>query len=268
VLRYRIATALVLVPLALAAIFLLPEQWYAIVFCAVAGLGAYEWAGMLGSRKLSQRLVYVAVFAGLVFALYGQPHLHRPILVAGCVFWVFAVIGVLVFPRAEGLYKNGWFMAVVGLALLIPGWVGLVVIRAQDQGSYWLLWLFVLVWGADVGAYFAGRAFGKHKLAPAVSPGKTWQGAIGGFLLAAVLCGSALPWLQASWLPWLPLMVALIVVSVFGDLFESVAKRASGVKDSGSLLPGHGGVLDRIDSLLAVLPVFAVMLLFFFQSEQ
>jgi phosphatidate cytidylyltransferase len=263
-LGYRIATALVLAPLALAAIFWLPTAWFAVVFCAVAALGAYEWAGMSGLHNLTQRLFYVAVFIALAFMLYGQTQLYQPILMAGCAFWLLATVAVLIFPRAERIYGNGWFMALVGIALLIPAWLSLVVIHALEQGSFWLVWMFVLVWGADVGAYFAGRAYGKHKLAPAVSPGKTWQGAFGGFVLAAVLCGSALPFLQdqgqGQWLPWLPFMAALIVISVFGDLFESVVKRASGVKDSGSLLPGHGGVLDRIDSLLAVLPVFAVML--------
>jgi phosphatidate cytidylyltransferase len=124
----------------------------------------------------------------------------------------------------------------------------------------WLIWVFMLAWGADIGAYFAGHAFGRRKLAPRVSPGKTWEGVIGGLALALAVCALGAFWLTPGWVGWLPVIVLLVAVSVFGDLFESVLKRATGVKDSGTLLPGHGGVLDRIDSLLAVLPVFAVLL--------
>jgi phosphatidate cytidylyltransferase len=121
------------------------------------------------------------------------------------------------------------------------------------------MWLLVLVWSADVGAYFAGRRFGRRKLAPAVSPGKTWEGAFGGMLVSLALCGGALLVLGLpAW--WLLAVAGLVVVSIFGDLFESVIKRVRGVKDSSNLLPGHGGILDRIDSLLAVLPVFALIL--------
>lgn len=258
-LRNRILTALVLAPLALAGVLYLPAHWFALVFWAVAALGSYEWAGLLHLEKSWQRVAYVAVFGLLAIFLYGQPGLYEPILIAGCVLWCGAIVAVLVFPRGEALFRSVAFMALLGLLVVVCAWVALIVIRAQPQGGYWLIWLLVLVWGADIGAYFAGRAFGDRKLAPAVSPGKTWAGAIGGFLSAALLCSVGLVWLDAPWLGWWVVMVGLIVVSVFGDLFESVLKRSTGVKDSGTLLPGHGGVLDRIDSLLAVLPVFGLV---------
>ncbi len=136
-----------------------------------------------------------------------------------------------------------------------------MVVRGQAQGAHWLIWLFLLVALADVGAYFSGRAWGRRKLAPALSPGKTWEGVAGGAALSALVGGGALvPWGRLDWF-WVGATLLLIAVGVFGDLLESLLKREAGVKDSGALLPGHGGVLDRIDSALAALPVFALLLL-------
>ncbi|XOV82063.1 MAG: phosphatidate cytidylyltransferase [bacterium] len=252
-------TALVLAPLALAGVFWLPPAWFALVFWAVAALGCYEWANLLHLDRIWQKLIYVSVYGLLAAALYLDGANYAAVLWSGAVIWLAAVIAVLVFPRGTGIYQQRLLMGLLGWAIFVAAWSGLVVIRAAPQGSFWLVWLFVLVWGADIGAYFSGRTLGKRKLAPAVSPGKSWEGAIGGFVLAAVLCSAGAVWLEADLRLFLPLMAGLIVLSVFGDLFESVMKRSSGVKDSGTLLPGHGGVLDRIDSLLAVLPVFALV---------
>lgn len=260
-LKNRIITALILAPLALAGVILLPAHWFALLFGAAAALGGYEWAGLSNLTRTPARLGFMAVFAGLAVLVYGQPQLYAWVLYVACAVWALAAVAVLTFPRGAELFKQTWLMAPLGLLLLLAAWCALNVIRAQPQGPYWLIWALVLVWGADIGAYFAGRQFGRRKLAPAVSPGKTWEGALGGLLLAGGLCALGLLWLAAPMWPWLLIMLALVGVSVFGDLFESVLKRATGVKDSGSLLPGHGGVLDRIDSLLAVLPVFAVLLL-------
>ena len=135
-----------------------------------------------------------------------------------------------------------------------------MVIREQPQGALWLIWLLLLVGVADVGAYFTGRAWGRRKLAPRLSPGKTWEGAAGGALLSALVGGGVLAaWGRLSWF-LVGVTLLLIAVGVFGDLLESLLKREAGAKDSGTLLPGHGGVLDRIDSALAALPVFALLL--------
>ena len=255
----RIITALVLAPLALAGVFLLPPAWFALIFWAVAALGCFEWANLLHLEKTAQKLAYVAGYGVLAGALYFGVASYAAALWLGALIWLFAVIGVLVYPKGTEIYRQRLLMGLLGWALFVAAWSGLVVIRSAPQGSFWLVWLFVLVWGADIGAYFSGRALGKRKLAPAVSPGKSWEGAMGGFVLAGILCGVGAALLQADLRLWLPLTAGLIVLSVFGDLFESVMKRSSGVKDSGTLLPGHGGVLDRIDSLLAVLPVFALV---------
>ena len=160
----------------------------------------------------------------------------------------------------------------IGLVVLVGAWLALVELRALPAGSELILWLFIVVWSADIGAYFAGRALGRRKLAPNVSPGKTWEGAIGGLLAATVLAtgmAAAVPALAGAndgagaLGTWLALALFLGVVSIVGDLFESVLKRESGAKDSGGLLPGHGGLLDRIDALVAALPIFALLMLVF-----
>ena len=265
-LRNRIITALVLAPAALLGILYLPPAWFAIVFWILAALGGYEWAALLGLTKPVHRVGYVALLTAFAALVYGQIQWYQPVLMVSCGIWALATIVVFRFPSDQKVFRNRWLMASLGVAMIVPAWIAMLLIRSFEPAGLWLIWVFVLIWGADIGAYFVGRAFGKHKLAPQVSPGKTWEGAVGGFALAAGLGGVGLILLQSQmpgltnaelmhW--WLPLMCGLIVVSVIGDLFESVVKRSTGVKDSGTLLPGHGGVLDRIDSLLAVLPVFA-----------
>lgn len=260
-LRNRVITALILAPLVLAAVFYLPPLGFAIFFWVVAALGVYEWAGLLKIEQVWKRVSFVGVYAVLALMVYQVPQHYANILTLTCLLWVFAAIAVLRFPRDIELFRQPWLVAIVGLTIATGAWVSLMVIRAHDQGSLWLLWILVLVWGADVGAYFAGRAFGRRALAPAVSPGKTWEGVIGGGVLAGLVCGGAIILWQANIWFWLGLTVVLIAVSVFGDLFESLLKRTTGIKDSGTLLPGHGGVLDRIDSILAVLPVLAIILI-------
>ena len=159
------------------------------------------------------------------------------------------------------MFRNPVSLGLLGFVIMLGAWLSLVVIQQREDGPLWLLWLFLLVWGADIGAYFAGRAFGRHKLAPQVSPGKTWEGVLGGISLAGIACGGILLAWQPGPEAMLLGMFALIFVSVVGDLLVSVAKRATGVKDTGTLLPGHGGVMDRIDSIVAVLPFLAVVLL-------
>jgi phosphatidate cytidylyltransferase len=260
VLRYRVITAVILAPLAIAAVFLLPPVYYALTFWVVAALALYEWAGLLGWRTVGLRLLFVAIFALLAGGMYTQPQYYQPLLYIGCGLWLVAVACVLLYPRGQAVFRRPWVIGPLGLAIGLVAWVGLLVIREHEQGSWWLVWLFLLVWGADIGAYFAGRRFGRHALAPSVSPAKTWEGVLGGFLLGGGVCSAIVAAWQVQRMAWVVATFALIAVAVFGDLFESLLKRATGVKDSGNLLPGHGGMLDRIDSILAVLPFMAVIL--------
>jgi phosphatidate cytidylyltransferase len=258
VLRARVITALILLPLVLGAIYLLPLAGFALVFWLIVGVAAHEWAGLAGWTGSGARLGYVGVLALLSGAAWVYPESRTGLLLAGAAFWVSAIGVVLAYPRS-GRWLGRPLLVLAGWLVFLAAWSALIVIRERPAGAHWLVWLMVLVWAADIGAYFAGRRFGRRKLAPAVSPGKTWEGALGGVVLAGAVSGGALL-ATGRWEPaWAGVIALLVVISIFGDLFESVLKRHCGVKDSGTLLPGHGGALDRVDSLLAVLPFFALL---------
>ena len=263
----RIFTAAVLLAACIAAMFLLAPFWWSVLLLAVLLAAGNEWAGLAGYGRggrwlfcgvllLSAIAVGWAVSAetaaapgaGVEMAVYG----------ASCVFWILVVPAWL----ARGWKARGTLVpAVVGWIVLVPTWLALA--RLQSDPAQ-LLQLLAIVWLADTAAYGAGRAWGRHKLAPTVSPGKTWEGVGGAAAAVAVyyVLLSALeparPWLGG----WVGVLVfaGVTVMSIVGDLFESLMKRQAGVKDSGALLPGHGGVLDRIDGLLAALPFAALLL--------
>ncbi|MCZ6617845.1 MAG: phosphatidate cytidylyltransferase [Gammaproteobacteria bacterium] len=264
----RVITALILAPLVVAGIYLLPFAVYALVFWGLAAMGAWEWARLSGLTTVLPRAVFVAVFALTAALSWMFPASFTPLLWVGAGVWVLAAILVATYPKSSALIRRGWFAAILGQITILVAWVALLVVRAAPDGASWLLWALLLVWSADIGAYFVGHRFGRRKLAPSVSPGKTWEGfwggmasslLIGGGLLIAAVDG-VLPGEISLLLLWSAIILGLGAVSVIGDLFESILKRARGVKNSGSLLPGHGGLLDRIDSILAVLPVFALIL--------
>ena len=260
----RLLTAFVLAPAVLAGVVFLPNDLFALFVFLLAAFGLNEWAALAGLASVRGRVVYVLLAGACMYALWLLPEWRMPMLVATSVFWLLACIFVV-------LWAAGRFDAHVGtparLACLVPGgilvfagaWLGLVLMHAS-RGGYWLIiWAFVLAWSVDTGAYFAGKSLGRIRLAPRVSPGKTWEGVAGG-MCAGLAVGVGMAWAfdLGSLVEWAAVALALSVVSVFGDLFESAVKRASGAKDSGTLLPGHGGVLDRIDSTIAVVPVFAL----------
>ena len=258
-LRNRIITAIILAPLAVLAVFYLPLTWFGLLFWLVASLALYEWAGLLHVKTPWGKLFYLFFFAVTAFCAYQVPEWYDEILIIGCLVWVVAAAGVLLFPRFEQVYPRPFVLAPLGLIIATVAWLAIMLVRQQPDGEIWVVWMFLVVWGADVGAYFTGKQFGRTPLAASVSPKKTWEGVAGGLLLPGVVCGGAVFLWQENGLQWVVITVALIVISVFGDLFESVLKRTTGVKDSGTLLPGHGGMLDRIDSLLAVLPFMAAI---------
>lgn len=259
-LRSRILTALILAPLVVSGLYFLPLPAYAVFFWLFAAAGAYEWAGLARVGGMPGRLAYVAGLAVLALATWQVPEYWRAVLWLGAIFWVLAAVVVVSYPRSGPIVSHRLVMIPTGLLVTLSAWLAFVVIRDQPGGASWVLWLLLLVWAADIGAYFAGRRFGRLKLAPQVSPGKTWEGFAGGLAASLLVALLMLVPLGDLALWWVPVVVLLAVLSVFGDLFESVLKRQRGVKDSGTLLPGHGGVLDRIDSLVAVLPVFALLL--------
>lgn len=265
-LKTRVITALVLFIAVLAALFGLERTGFALAAGVVFTLAGWEWSGMMGRLSLAPRLLWVASLVVLFFLTeWFQPTW----LYWLSLWWLVALLMVVVYPKAATYWYRPAILMLFGWLLLVPTFEAMVAL--QDQGAmglagpFALLFILFWVWAADTGAYFAGRAFGKHKLAPQVSPGKTIEGLIGGVVLAMLVT------LGVVWLApvegnlWLLLLVAFITVlaSALGDLFESLAKRKANLKDSSHILPGHGGLLDRIDSLTAALPVALTLLTWF-----
>ena len=222
-----------------------------------------EGARLAGFAAQSARVAYAAGVALLLLGLYLLPALAPWVLLVGVVWWGLATWLVLGYPGSSRYWEGPAIRLSIGLLILLPAWQGLVLFKQWPEANWLILTVMVLVWGADIGAYFSGRRFGKRKLAPRVSPGKSWEGVFGGLLATLLIC--LLVGLYRGWSA-LDLLLALVgtavvvLVSVVGDLTESMFKRRSGIKDSSNLLPGHGGVLDRIDSLTAAIPLFAVLL--------
>jgi phosphatidate cytidylyltransferase len=258
-LKRRVITALIIAPVAIGAVFFLNNVYFALLFWVVSAAALYEWFSMLSSSGL-RRWIGVTLYAGGALVLYLNAAFQLPMLAVGVAFWFLALLTLGLHRRGFNPFRSDLMLSVTGLVMGWAAWLGVVLIQAVPDGQWWILWVFGIAWGADIGAYFAGKRFGKTKLAPSISPGKTWEGVAGGILLAGLLCGGPVfVWQTNGWL-WLVLTGVLIGLSVCGDLFESFVKRQTGVKDSGHLLPGHGGVLDRIDSILIVLPILALLL--------
>jgi phosphatidate cytidylyltransferase len=273
-LKTRVLTAIALLPLVLGMLFLAGRVAWVGFAAAIALVSCWEWSRLCGFGATGRR-VYLAASAAagaaLVAACLAAPaavfaNVAQASFVAAAYFWIFAVPAWL----ALRLRPEPWACGLAGWMVLWPMWAALVVLR--EAGPWLLLACAALVWVADIAAYFAGRRFGRRKLAPAVSPGKTWEGVVGAILgvlaygvaldvLAHARPGPLTPVFEAGGgAPALLAMVALMALSVLGDLFESWMKRGAGRKDSSALLPGHGGVLDRIDALTPTLPAAALLL--------
>ena len=245
-------TAAVLLAILLAALFLLPRAGVAALMALIVGIAGFEWGRLCGLGVRAARL-YAGALVLALFVLFGLG-ISSPVFLLGCALWIVAVpvwlwLGVKAEHRAA--------LAATGFLVLLPPALAMVVLAPGEA-----LLVLAVAWIADTAAYFAGRRWGRRKLAPAISPGKTWEGAAGGLIAAAAyaMILSVLPaGAQATRMAaFLGAAALLVMVSIVGDLFESAAKRQAGVKDSGTLLPGHGGMLDRIDSAAAVLPVAAL----------
>jgi phosphatidate cytidylyltransferase len=259
-LKLRILSSLVLVPLVLWALFAWPLPWFAAFIGLFILAGAWEWGALAGLRTTAARFLYLGTIALAGILLFLYPSWIRPLLALSAVFWLWVFIEQVAYRSLTGGFLATFPGKLLsGLFVLVPTWVAVVALRQQPQGEWLSLFLYVLVWGADTGAYFAGYRFGKHKLAPTVSPGKTWEGVAGALLFVFVLAlatGLYTRWAAGEVAIWLGLALLTALVSVLGDLFESRIKRVAGVKDSGQLIPGHGGVLDRIDAMTAAAPLF------------
>jgi phosphatidate cytidylyltransferase len=260
-LKQRILTAIILIAAAAAGLFLLSTPQLAAVSAVLTLLGAWEWSCLAGWCNKPARAMYTALMALALAASYMiLEHAVYPLTLA-CAWWVLALYWIIQYQRGHScLPLSRAAKALPGLLVLVPAWLALLMLH-QHIGAVAVLFLLALIWCADTGAYFAGRRWGQAKLVDKVSPGKTWAGVYGalaasGALALAYVMYQGMGWSKGS--AFLLLCLLTVLFSIVGDLLESLFKRCAGIKDSGKLFPGHGGVLDRIDSLTAALPVFAL----------
>ncbi|MEE4204621.1 MAG: phosphatidate cytidylyltransferase [Halieaceae bacterium] len=273
-LQQRILTALVLVALFLSGVLFVEPLVLAMIFAVVAAAGAWEWAPLAGWTGRAAQALFALIQLGLIAALGWHCEVQgdmpralvQPIVGAACLFWSVATLLVESYPGSARVWRSALVRSLMGWLILCATWLSVVYLMSLENGSWLLVLLVLFVAVADVGAFFTGKSLGKHKLAPAVSPGKTWEGLWGGLLGGLLL--TSLVWFNLpddyAHLEWASLLViglACTAASVIGDLTVSMVKRGSGVKDSGSLLPGHGGLLDRLDSICGAAPVFALALM-------
>jgi phosphatidate cytidylyltransferase len=270
-LRQRVITALVLAAVLVSAVAFLPVPWLALFFAAVAMIGAWEWSNLASLEAYSARGLYTCLHGLLMLAAYlycnlgGQPVLEnvQSLLGVACLWWAIALLWVKSYPASGSLWGNRAMLGLMGVLVLLPAWLSVVFLLSYPQGGLLLLFMVILVAAADIGAYFSGKRWGRRKLAVEVSPGKSWEGFWGGVLacaLLAVLVHFAVP-SNLGLAATLAVVLGSSLASVLGDLVESMVKRHRGVKDSGVILPGHGGLLDRIDGHTAAAPVFALGLI-------
>ncbi|SNX28291.1 phosphatidate cytidylyltransferase [Polynucleobacter meluiroseus] len=270
-LRTRIITAVVLLAVFLPTLFLLPAFYLGALFLLLIAAAAWEWSRLIAPEATLAAWLYAlcCLFISMFLVGFSLPEWQLGLLALAALFWFFIAPFLLFKGMNLSLLKLRFFYSILGLILLPAAWLALLLLR--DLGPIFLLSTMALVWVADIGAYFLGKTFGKHKLAAQISPGKTIEGAVGGLALTylfAFLCIVYLPlgdtifgaWaVRFGWIPMVLMVTVLTLFSISGDLFESQFKRLAGVKDSSHLLPGHGGVLDRIDALLPVLPIAALL---------
>jgi len=260
----RLLTALVLLPMVLALAWFAPLPALFLAFCVIGLLGAYEWSALLGLKTAAARGAYTLASALMLALAWWLRAYWQWLAAIEVLWWLFALYLISGFPENLQRHPPGaLLLGLLGPLLWTPAVLSLVMLRAMPQGGERLIFLLALIWAADVGAYLAGRNLGRVKLAPRVSPGKTREGAIGGLLVSllwAIAAGAYvfMPNTLPELLKVVGLSLAVAALSIVGDLGISMFKRLSGIKDSGKLLPGHGGILDRVDSLLAAAPAMAL----------
>lgn len=278
--KQRIITALILAPLTIAGIFLLPLKFFMLFCAAIFLLASREWGGFVGQKSVSLVFYSFALLLGasMLFLPAEQLWLNsaaNSIITDGLIFaalwWCLSLLMVISYPKTAPAWKKSKIIkGLFGLFTLIPFFWAMVLLRSVNiehdfyHGAQLLMFVFALVWAADSGAYFCGKKFGKHKLAPNVSPGKTIEGFAGGLFSAMIIAFFASLFFAVPAEKIVFFFIAAFVTTIasaLGDLNESIFKREAGLKDSGNLLPGHGGIMDRIDSLTAAVPVFTLLYL-------
>jgi phosphatidate cytidylyltransferase len=260
-LKQRVLTAVLLGAALLTVILWLPAEAALAVFAGVVLVGAWEWSSFARFATAASRWLFVAIVAIAMILMWfysrSEEHLHALLLVA-LVWWILAFLWLSFAPTSQTRAT----VTGSGLLVLVPAWVAITHLYLQPgdaleaRGPQLVLFLLLLVWAADTGAFFAGRRFGRIKLAPHVSPSKTWEGVLGGLAAAMAVAAIGSVLFNVRRMAFLALCMAVVLISIVGDLTESMFKRYAGLKDSGAVFPGHGGVLDRIDSITAAAPTF------------
>ena len=252
-LKIRIVTAIIALVILGAVLFVLPPAASSLVIAFLVLAGAWEWSGFLGLSATTGRYLYVILIGGLMaIVVFVFPDRFELVLQIACVWWLIAFVWTFLFPTPIPVAVR-W---IAGVLVLVPLFVALLFLYSVSPEI--LLFALLIVWVADIGAYFAGKQFGRVKLAPSISPGKTWEGVFGGLVMVVILTAIWTHYSDMKLTVMLPFCLAVGALSVVGDLTVSMFKRTAGVKDSGKLFPGHGGVLDRVDSVSAAAPLFSL----------
>jgi len=259
-LKQRLATAAILIPLVIWGIFKLPASGFAALLAAFVLLGAWEWTRICEIRNTVLRLAYLFVFSLCLYVLWNNddPRLLQLVLALSFSWWLCAIVLMLAYSSGHDyLRAHRLLKALIGFLLLLPAFVALLMLRNDPGfGPAYVLLLLLLIWSADSAAYFSGRKWGQRKLLPKVSPGKSWEGVAGALLATVLVCMVSAFYFELPLVKFVILGIVVAAISIVGDLTESLFKRQVNIKDSGVLLPGHGGVLDRIDSLTSAAPFF------------
>ena len=270
-LKLRLLTAVVLIPLVIWALFGWPQTAFTLFVGVFILIGAWEWTALCGLKQLPARFFYLVLVLIAAAFLMVTPSAVLPLMGIAVLWWIWIFVELIIYPEVHQGFlasRNGRLLS--GFVVLLPAWVALPVLRQLPHGTWLALFLLLIVWAADTGAYFAGHRWGKTKLAARVSPGKTWEGVAGGLVLVIILALGAGVFVGhytgLMLLAWVVLATITGLVSVLGDLFESRMKRVAGVKDSGKIFPGHGGVLDRVDAFTAAAPLFTLVWLGWFAA--
>jgi len=263
-LKQRLLTAIILIPL-IVWVLSLSSMILASVLSVFVVLGAWEWAGLCGWHTWKIRIVYATLTCLMLLMAYGfrqQPAMMLVLFVV-CLWWLLAGLSLWRYQQGyEMILASPFPKAVLGFIILLSTFFALLHLHEHERyGGQWVMFLFVLIWAADSSAYFMGKRWGKRKLADKISPGKTWEGVLGALLMSSIVSLSYALFKSMSFMTLLLFMLLClltVIVSILGDLLESVFKRQVGIKDSSHILPGHGGILDRIDSLTSAAPIFVM----------
>ena len=259
----RVITAVILVPLIILAIFRLSNEQLALVFTMITLIGAWEWSNLIELNYVFKKLAYVFLVGLLIFLIweFAQTKFEIEIILLIASVWWLVVSLMLCFYKSSWLRSSGLsiILKISGFIVLVPAWLALV--ELHNHGVAMLMFFLIIIWVADISAYFFGKRFGKNKLAPELSPGKSREGVIGALFACVIVSIIGIQFFSVdkkAWIFFTILCVLTALISVVGDLFESLLKRKAGMKDSGKILPGHGGVLDRIDSITAAAPFYTL----------